>query len=56
LTRKTRINLALALMATGIVFNVVILFQGDASVGWPIAAIIFFGAAGAALVSERRQP
>jgi hypothetical protein len=56
MTRKARINLALILMATGIVFNIIVLLQGDASVGWPIAAIVFLGAAGLTLISERREP
>ena len=56
MTKKVRINLALALMGLGIVFNIVVLIQGDSSVGWPIAAIVFLGAAGIALLSERREP
>ena len=56
MTRKARINLALTLMGIGIVLNIVVLLQGDSSVGWPIAAIVFLGAAGIALVSERREP
>jgi hypothetical protein len=54
-TRKARINLALALMGLGILLNVVVLFSGEESIGWPIAAIILLGAAGVALVSERRE-
>jgi hypothetical protein len=49
-----RTTVALILMGTGIIFNVVILIRGEESIGWPIAAIIFLGAAGAALLSERR--
>ena len=55
MTRKARINLALILMSVGIVANIIVLIQGDSSVGWPIAAIIFLGAAGVALLSERRE-
>jgi hypothetical protein len=55
-TRNSRINLALILMGTGIVLNVIILFRGEESIGWPVAAIVLLGAAGVALVSERRAP
>jgi MYXO-CTERM domain-containing protein len=54
-TRKNRINLALALMGIGIVMNIIVLFSGDSSPGWPIAAVILLGAAGVALLSERRE-
>jgi hypothetical protein len=56
MTRKARINVALILMATGIVLNVIVLLRGDESVGWPIAAIVLLGAAGLTLASERREP
>jgi hypothetical protein len=55
MTRKARITLALILMSLGIVLNIVVLIQGDSSPGWPIAAIIFLGAGGVALLSERRE-
>jgi MYXO-CTERM domain-containing protein len=53
--RRTRDNLALALMAIAIVINLILLFSGDTAPGWPIAAVILLGAAGAALLSERRE-
>jgi hypothetical protein len=53
-SRKSRVNLAIVLMASAIVFNVVILAQGDESPGWPLAAIILLGAAAVSLLSERR--
>ena len=56
MTRKARINLALILMTAGIVLNIVVLIQGDSSPGWPIAAIVFLGGGGIALLSERREP
>jgi hypothetical protein len=56
MTRKARINLALILMTFGIVLNIVVLIQGDSSPGWPVAAIVFLGAGGIALLSERREP
>lgn len=53
--RRTRINLALFLMAVAIVLNLVLLFSGDTAPGWPLAAVISLGAAGAALLSQRRE-
>jgi MYXO-CTERM domain-containing protein len=53
--RSTRVNLALSLMTIAIVINFVLLFSGDTSPGWPIAAVILLGAAGAALLSQRRD-
>jgi MYXO-CTERM domain-containing protein len=53
--RSTRVNLALSLMTIAIVINFVLLFSGDTSPGWPIAAVILLGAAGAALLSQRRE-
>jgi hypothetical protein len=52
MNRKTA---ALILLGTGIVLNLVILFRGEESVGWPVAAIVFLGAAGVALLAERRN-
>ena len=56
MSRKSRINLAIVLMASAIVFNVIILAIGDASPGWPIAAIILLGGAAVSLLAERRAP
>lgn len=53
--RRTRFNLALTLMTVAVVINLVLLFSGDTSPGWPIAAVILLGAAGAALLSQRRE-
>jgi hypothetical protein len=52
--RRTRINIALTLMSVGIVLNIVVLIKGDSSPGWPLAAVILFGAASVALLAERR--
>ena len=54
--RSTRINLALAFMAIAILLNIILLFKGDTSPGWPIAAVVFLGASGALLLSQRREP
>jgi MYXO-CTERM domain-containing protein len=53
--KRERVNLALALLALAIVINVILLFSGDTSPGWPIAAVVLLGAAGAALLAERRE-
>lgn len=53
--QRSRINLALVLMVVAIVVNLVLLFSGDTSPGWPLAAVILLGAAGAALLSQRRE-
>jgi hypothetical protein len=53
-SRKSRINLALVLMASGIVFNIIILARGDESFGWPLAAVILLSGAAITLLSERR--
>ena len=55
MSKKTRLNLALALMGAAIVLNLVVLFSGDTSPGWPLAAVIFLGAAGAAILAQRRE-
>lgn len=54
--RRDRLNLALALMTIAIVINLIVLFTEDTSPGWPIAAVIFLGASGAALIAQRREP
>jgi hypothetical membrane protein len=54
--RSTRVNLALAFMAIAIVLNLILLFSEDTAPGWPIAAVIFLGGAGVALLSQRREP
>jgi hypothetical protein len=56
MSRQSRIDLALALLTTSVIFNVIILANGEESVGWPIAAIILLSVAGISLLSERRQP
>jgi MYXO-CTERM domain-containing protein len=53
--KRERVNLALGLMAIAILLNLVLLFSGDSSPGWPIAAVILLGAAGVALLSQRRE-
>lgn len=54
--RRQRMNLALALLAIGLVANVVILARGEESPGWPLAAIILLFGAALTLLSERRPP
>ncbi|HSD22973.1 MAG TPA: hypothetical protein VLB79_01465 [Solirubrobacterales bacterium] len=53
--KRNRIDLALILMAIAIVLNLVLLFSGEASPGWLLAAVILLGAAGASLLSQRRE-
>ena len=53
--RRKRINLALMLMAVAIGINLILLFSGDTSPGWPLAAAVLLGAAGAALLAQRRE-
>jgi MYXO-CTERM domain-containing protein len=53
--RRTRTNLALTLMVIAIVLNLILLFSGDTSPGWPLAAVILLGAAGALVLSQRRE-
>ena len=52
---STRVNLALTLMAVAVVINLILLFSGDTSPGWPIAAVILLAAARGALLSQRRE-
>ena len=56
LPRNTRVNVALAFMAIAILLNIVLLFNGDTSPGWPIAAVVFLGTSAALLLSQRREP
>jgi hypothetical protein len=53
--RSNRINLALVFLALAIVLNVILLFSGDTSAGWPLAAVILLGASGALLLTQRRE-
>ena len=53
---RQRLNLALILLGLAIAINIVLLISGEGSPGWPIAAVILLGAAGAALLSQRREP
>jgi hypothetical protein len=55
MSRKFRIRLALVLLGSAIVFNFIILVNGDESPGWPIAAMVLLGAAGVSLLAERRE-
>jgi hypothetical protein len=54
-SKRNRIDLALGLMAAAIVVNLVLLFSGEDSPGWLLAAVILLGAAGASLLSQRRE-
>jgi MYXO-CTERM domain-containing protein len=53
--RSTRVNTSLIFLGVAIVINLVLLFSGDTSPGWPIAAVILLGAAGALMLSQRRD-
>jgi hypothetical protein len=53
--RSTRVNTSLILMGVAIVINLVLLFSGDTSPGWPVAAVILLGTAGALMLSQRRE-
>jgi hypothetical protein len=52
----SRTTAAIILLGAGIVLNLIILFRGEEAAGWPVAAIILLGAAGAAMVTQRREP
>ena len=54
--RRQRLNVALFLLSAAIIINLILLFSGDTSPGWPLASVILLGAAGAAMLSQRRQP
>ena len=49
-----RVRVAIALLSVAILLNVVVLLRAEESPGWPVAAIIFLGAAAMTLFSERR--
>jgi hypothetical protein len=54
--RRQRLNLALLLLSAAIIINLILLFSGDTSPGWLLASVILLGAAGAAMLSQRREP
>jgi hypothetical protein len=43
-------------MAIAIVLNLILLFSGDTSAGWPLAAVILLGTSAALLLTQRRDP
>ncbi|HKH41732.1 MAG TPA: hypothetical protein VKA41_07725 [Solirubrobacterales bacterium] len=47
---------AIWLLGIAIVINLVLLFSGDTSPGWPLAAVILLGASAALMLSQRREP
>ena len=53
---RGRTNAAIVLLAVAVVLNIVVLMRGEESAGWPIAAIVFLGAAALTLMSQRREP
>jgi len=55
-TQRTRSNVAIWLMAVAIILNLVLLFSGDTSPGWPLAAVILLGASAGLVLSQRREP
>jgi hypothetical protein len=55
MSRRRRMNLAVALMAIAIAINLVLLFSGETSPGWPLAAVILLGASGALVLAQRRE-
>jgi hypothetical protein len=54
--QRTRVNVAVWLLGIAIVINLVLLFSGDTSPGWPLAAVILLGASAALMLSQRREP
>jgi hypothetical protein len=51
-----RTSAAIVLLSVAIVLNIIVLMRGEESAGWPIAAIVFLGAAGVTLLVQRREP
>lgn len=49
-------NAAIVLLSVGIILNLIVLMRGEEAWGWPVAAIVFLGAAGISLLVERRPP
>jgi hypothetical protein len=50
------LNIALVFMSIAIVLNLILLFSGDTSAGWPLAAVILLGTSAALLLTQRRDP
>jgi hypothetical protein len=55
-TQRTRVNLAVSLLTIAIIVNLILLFSGDTSPGWPLAAVILLGASALLMLSQRREP
>jgi len=55
-TSASRVRLAVVLLAVAIVINLVVLFRGEESPGWPVAAMILLAVAALSLMSQRREP
>ena len=53
---RARFGVALGFLAAAIVINLVVLFRGEESPGWPVAAMVLLGVAAFTLLSQRREP
>jgi hypothetical protein len=53
---SARVNAAIVLLSVAIILNVIVLMRGEEAWGWPVAAIVFLGAAGITLLVQRREP
>ena len=56
MSERRRVNLAVSLLTIAVIVNLVLLFSGDTSPGWPLAAVILLGASAALMLSHRREP